>query len=348
VAVAGDTVTVEDGTYAETVNLQHGGSSEGTRVIFQSQNKWGAKIVPTAAQITALSDILVNIGAPYVTFKNFEVNGVNQATSDGNATGVKCQSTANNCNLSGNNVHDIGANNSVCTPGAAILSAADSDVINANYIHSVSPPRTAGFRCNQMQGIYVNGGNNGRLQSNILFEIWQGFAVQFDSGTPSGWSVANNTIFNGGDSGHSSGGGIYFNCHFAGVCDKNNVNNNIIANVQDVCIQQPQDTGTWGSNNLFSNNDEYSCGANYITQSSKHINIVSSDPKFVKYTGDSTGDYHLQATSPAINAGTSTGAPATDYDGNSRPQGSGYDIGAYEFMDASAPNPPTGLTATTQ
>lgn len=40
----------------------------------------------------------------------------------------------------------------------------------------------------------------------------------------------------------------------------------------------------------------------------------------------------LLADSPAINAGTSDGAPATDQRGVSRPQGSAFDIGAYEYQ----------------
>jgi hypothetical protein len=43
-------------------------------------------------------------------------------------------------------------------------------------------------------------------------------------------------------------------------------------------------------------------------------------------------DYHLSATSPAIDRGTTTSAPATDLDGNSRPHGAGIDIGAYEYV----------------
>jgi len=42
-------------------------------------------------------------------------------------------------------------------------------------------------------------------------------------------------------------------------------------------------------------------------------------------------DFHLQATSPAIDAGAALSAVPTDASGISRSQGAGYDIGAYEF-----------------
>jgi parallel beta helix pectate lyase-like protein/dockerin type I repeat protein len=46
-------------------------------------------------------------------------------------------------------------------------------------------------------------------------------------------------------------------------------------------------------------------------------------------------DFHLLATSDAIDAGTSTDAPLTDLDGNPRPLSTAWDMGAYEYPAAS-------------
>ncbi len=48
------------------------------------------------------------------------------------------------------------------------------------------------------------------------------------------------------------------------------------------------------------------------------------------FTDDASFDLHLLPTSPAVDKGTSAGAPAEDFDGTRRPVGTGIDIGAYE------------------
>jgi hypothetical protein len=54
---------------------------------------------------------------------------------------------------------------------------------------------------------------------------------------------------------------------------------------------------------------------------------LNANPLFVN---PAAGDYHLTAGSPAVDAGTNVGI-TTDLDGVARPQGQGYDIGAYEY-----------------
>jgi CSLREA domain-containing protein len=56
--------------------------------------------------------------------------------------------------------------------------------------------------------------------------------------------------------------------------------------------------------------------------------------------GGETDTLALLAGSPAIDAGTSAGCPATDQRGVARPLGAACDIGAYEFQPTVAPPPP--------
>ena len=55
---------------------------------------------------------------------------------------------------------------------------------------------------------------------------------------------------------------------------------------------------------------------------------IDADPLLVQPRRDA----HLRPGSPAIDAGTCTGAPADDFDGDTRPNGLECDIGADEFV----------------
>jgi hypothetical protein len=74
---------------------------------------------------------------------------------------------------------------------------------------------------------------------------------------------------------------------------------------------------------VFGNGIDYGNNGTFFTQPT---NSIAANPNFVNY---SANDFHLAATSPAINSGNATYAPTTDYDGNPR---SAPDRGAYEFI----------------
>jgi hypothetical protein len=66
---------------------------------------------------------------------------------------------------------------------------------------------------------------------------------------------------------------------------------------------------------------------------------LAVDPLFVNAAAV---DLHLRAGSPAIDAGTADQSPDVDRDGNPRPCGAGFDMGAYEVQGASCgPVPPS-------
>jgi len=57
---------------------------------------------------------------------------------------------------------------------------------------------------------------------------------------------------------------------------------------------------------------------------------IYGNPLFNAVAWGTIGDYHLGASSPAINAGDSSSAPSIDLDNITRPQGDNVDIGCYE------------------
>jgi hypothetical protein len=57
-------------------------------------------------------------------------------------------------------------------------------------------------------------------------------------------------------------------------------------------------------------------------------NLLNMDPRFVNAAG---GDFHLMMGSPAIDAADPAATVNIDYDGTTRPQGAGRDLGAFEY-----------------
>jgi hypothetical protein len=96
-----------------------------------------------------------------------------------------------------------------------------------------------------------------------------------------------------------------------------------------------------GSTQTFSNNLYYGNGGKPSFDNGS--STLNTDPLLY----NPTTDFHLQSSSPCRDAGYDLGGTvSTDYDGISRPQGTRYDIGAYEYaVDSTPPAAVTDLGA---
>jgi hypothetical protein len=116
------------------------------------------------------------------------------------------------------------------------------------------------------------------------------------------------------------------------------VSNNIVYGNAGWGIQeQGASASSTGLNNVYTHNlvNDNSSGGISLQNALTAVGTVLGSPLFVNYTGTSTGNYQLQSDSPAIKAGTSSGAPTYDFNNASRPQGAN-DIGAYQYASTTA------------
>jgi len=132
-------------------------------------------------------------------------------------------------------------------------------------------------------------------------------------------SIINNTFYNNGE---DWGGGIAIdNPEAENIVTRNNICSQNESFEISVSTDVPPENVTV-ENNLL---DSYKADAEDGEVTG--VNFVEGDPLFVD---PAAADFHLQAGSPALDTGSATNAPETDFDGSARPQGLGFDIGAFE------------------
>lgn len=132
--------------------------------------------------------------------------------------------------------------------------------------------------------------------------------------------VINNTLYNNGSGDWGGGISVEENPTVENLVIRNNIcSQNLIFQIQ---IEVPVQNLSVDYNLIdgYRGYDDEIYGSDY----------VEGDPMFENPAG---ADFHLKGNSPAIDRGSSVDAPDDDFDGNSRPQGAGYDIGAFEFTE---------------
>jgi parallel beta-helix repeat protein len=148
------------------------------------------------------------------------------------------------------------------------------------------------------------------VENNIVFNNGAAGINVFESANV---DVFNNTSFN-----NNKTEGINYGEIGSAKCDNVRIMNNIMVARTGKHINQ----GGLSNNRVYDYNIYFNG-----TPTFKGANDIIADPKFVDPT---KGDFRLQADSPALDSGLVSVAPARDFYGVSRPQGSGIDRGAIE------------------
>ena len=188
--------------------------------------------------------------------------------------------------------------------------------LNANYFlsntASLSPWGRGG-------GLYFSRKTAFTMTNNIVaanHAAWEGGGVAFETGVglPVTGTLVNNT-FAANDRGEGNGRiAIHLNDPYVTLV----LTNNLIYSHTYGVYATAGSTATLYNTLFYANSDVGGAGA--ITNTNP---ITGQDPLL-------TADYHLRGDSPAINVGVTIPWLTTDVDGDARPIGSGYDIGADE------------------
>lgn len=360
VVSAGDTVIVRAGNYTG-FDLRSDGTAA-ARIVFQGED--GVNITARNARTP---DGINLEGADFVTIDGFNVNGMPRA---GIRTVLNQHVIIRNNTTDANGVwgifsgfsddllieHNV-ASHSVEQHGIYVSNSGDRPIIRGNTIFG-----------NSDAGIHMNGdisqGGDGIIsgalvENNVIYDngVGGGSGINCDGVQDS--TFQNNLLYDN----HASGVSFY-QIDGGGPSSGNILANNTIdmasngrwaLNIQDGAIN------TTIVNNILYNNHSFRGSIDISSDSlpglQSDYNVVMN--RFTTDGGDSilsliqwqalghdqhslvatpsqlfvdpaSGNYHLSASSPALDAGTSQDAPSDDFEHQPRPSGTGWDIGADE------------------
>lgn len=250
--------------------------------------------------------------------------------SGGWDAGIYMSNSAKNYTVRGNTIFNVGGagihNNGDASQGPPGINV--NGMIEANVIHDV------GFGIGG-QAISCDGLQDSVVRNNLIYRARaKGISLYATNAADASRNVqvVNNTVVMPSNATGSAfrmpGGGT-------GMTVKNNIflTKNTNTGVDGGCSYavDAEVPGTF-DNNLITDPVQrqislaqwrsFGYDVNGMTASTATLPLVFVDP--------AADDYHLASGSPAIDSGTSASAPPGDLAGVTRPQGAGFDVGAYE------------------
>jgi parallel beta-helix repeat protein len=365
-AQPGDTVVVRAGNYQGFYMDRDGTASQ--RITFRAD-----KGVNITSPNNTTGDGINLEGADYVTVQGFTVKGMPRAgirsvtnhhvtiknnVVDQNGVWGIFTAYSDDVWIEGNS-----ASRSVKEHGIYVSNSGDRPIIKNNVTWG-----------NNVCGIHMNGdveaGNGDGIISgalvvgNKVFDNGRGGGSAINADGVQNSLFKNNLLYNN----HASGISL-FRWNGAAGSSGNQVINNTIINADDsrwALNIQNGSTNNTAYNNVIYNNHSYRGGINISADSRAgfksdynavigRFTLNDSDVIDLNQWRSATGqdqhsfvatpgqlfvdaannNYHLSASSPGLDRGTTTYAPGWDMDGNRRPSGGGIDIGADERMTSS-------------
>jgi len=288
VITPGTTVHVAPGIYSGGVRSVANGSAE-ARIVFQSTELWGARIVPP---LDARQSAAWDNRGDYVDIVGFEIDGSQYQSGMKWLSGIYNGGSHNG--VRDNHVHHIGTD-VPCEPKGGAGIGVDSyykgsdAAVSGNQVHDIGPPG-----CRFMHGIYVS--TTASVRNNIVYRI-SGAAIHL-------WHDASNVTIQGNTvaasgSGIVVGGGDFY--HSKGPNDHTHVSNNIVYDNGYGILEQ----GATGRHNSFRNNLVYDNddGDWRLAAGRAHSGSINAAPMFVEYSANGTPDFRLRPGSPALGQG---------------------------------------------
>ena len=321
-------ITADNGTTPDGINVENAAYIVIDGFVVNNRSRAGIRVA--VSQFVTVKNCHTGFNGTWGIFSGF----ADDFTIENNEThhsqtqhGIYVSNTCTRPIVRGNLVHDnyangIHMNGDVSEGGVGMISNAlvEGNVIHANGVGGGS-------------GINMDGVKDSVVQNNLLYDNHASgislYHIDASAGSTNNL-VVNNTIIVASDGRWA----VNINSNSTG----NTIRNNILWNLHPwhgaITIDSTSRTGFHSDHNAVISRFSTDGGDTVLDLPSWQAlgydaGSFVADPS-VLFVNPSS-DFHLLGSAPAVDTGSPAGAPSVDLDGNPRPAGAGFDVGAYEF-----------------